>query len=180
MKQLDRTRQCNHCEADVSNQATYCPFCGSDLLVLQTEELKESSKSTDRVMPESLASLDKPPYSARGRQGLGIPDEREEPVFVQAKPIQENLPNPQKASGSASLKKDAEEGKKEAFFPKGSIWPLLLLSIGGYLFALGLLVLLCSKDGVLALEWRTRFWFLYWLLSLPFLFFGTRRLKKIG
>ncbi|MCB1083657.1 MAG: hypothetical protein KDK61_05065, partial [Simkania sp.] len=67
MKQVDRTKVCWSCEADVSYEATYCPFCGTDLLTSTIEPKEEQPRQDERFstqsLEESLASLYKPPYS---------------------------------------------------------------------------------------------------------------------
>ncbi len=169
----DQTRACRQCEADVSVQATYCPFCGSDLL----EENSPSTPEKSAEIKESLASLYNPPYSARSRQGVGIPDEREEGVFIHKEPVKDE---PLLTTSTYSEKEEAKEQqseKNEESEHRGTFLPLLLLSIGGYLFALGALILLFAKDGVLTLQWQARHWIFYWLIGLPFFILGVRRLK---
>lgn len=184
MKQVDRTKVCWNCEADVSYEATYCPFCGTDLLTSSSEPPpppKESQQFTQQSLEESLASLYKPPYSARNRQGLGIPDEREESSFREAHPPKEDplfqsyesVQQPQEVVEEKVIEEKVEEEETA----RGNVWPLLLLSIGAHLFLLGMLILFCSKEGRTVLEWNSRYWFFYCLLSAPLLFLGIRQLK---
>lgn len=58
---------------------------------------------------------------------------------------------------------------------KSSFFPILLLSIGSNLMVLGLLQLLFSDEGILRLEWKSHYWFLYCLGALPLLFLGLKR-----
>lgn len=191
MKQVDRTKACWNCEADVSFEATYCPFCGTDLLTSSiekpTQAPKQDRKFSDQTLQESLASLYKPPYSVRNRQGLGVPDEREEssyisteaqkqdPLFQSSYEAQEEAEKapPMVPEGGIESMDEADEVTK-----RGSVLPLLFLMIGAHLFMLGALLLFCSQNGKVVLEWSSRFWFLYCALGLPILYFGNRLLKK--
>lgn len=184
MKQVDRTKVCWSCEADVSHEATYCPFCGTDLLTSTIKSGQSSSepkdkKFIDQSLQESLASLYKPPYSVRNRQGIGIPDEREETTFKEAAPKKEDpLFQPYE---QIELEEQAspfqENHGEEEITRRGNILPLLFLMIGIHLLVLGMLLLFCSKNGVVTLQWSSRPWFLYCLFSLPLLYFGKRMLK---
>ncbi|QVL57655.1 MAG: hypothetical protein KFB93_00855 [Simkaniaceae bacterium] len=185
MKQVDRTKVCWNCEADVSYEATYCPFCGTDLLTSSVEPTsqppKQDHKFSDQTLQESLASLYKPPYSVRNRQGFGVPDEREETSYIETEPPKEETLF--HAYDQEEVPMIPEEGIKtleetEEATRRGSILPLLFLMIGAHLFILGSLLLFCSKNGVVTLEWSSRFWFLYCLISFPLLYFGGRMLKK--
>jgi len=184
MKQVDRTKVCWGCEADVSYEATYCLFCGADLLALPAETSskspKEDAKFSDQTLQESLASLYKPPYSARSCQGLGIVDEMGG-VSTQKHPSNQDSPiQPcEQLEPQNTLAAKGKEGGTEAV-KKGNILPLLFLMAGAYLCVLGVLLLFCSKDGLVVLEWSNRFWFVYCTLSLPLLYFGVKMLKNIS
>lgn len=156
MKQADRQKMCWNCEADVSYDSTYCPFCGTDLL---TTGDYESAPTEDSSIQESLASLYKPPYSVRNQEGIGVPDEPEDAAYAQDEPEEE------------PLHLQAHEEEKG---PTG--WPLLLLTIGGQLFTLGLLLLFFQKNGKVTLEWNAHLWAIYLLSALPLLIFGYRSL----
>ena len=186
MRQVDRTKTCWSCEADVSFESTYCPFCGTDLLAPLSEPSRskpfEEEKFSNQSLEESLASLYKPPYSARNKQGFGIPDEKEEIAFAQVEPPKEDPlfesyekeeEIPSEAIEEPSLQKQSSEIAYE-----GAVLPLLLLLIGTHLFLLGLLILFFSSHGRVVLEWNSQYWFLYLLISAPLLFFGFRLLKK--
>ncbi|NRA89863.1 MAG: zinc-ribbon domain-containing protein [Simkaniaceae bacterium] len=198
MKQIDRTKVCWNCEADVSNQATYCPFCGTDLLTSSSSTANkqtpppQDTKFAQQSLQESLASLYKPPYSVRNRQGLGVPDEREEsalsevekqdenPLFqsYEQMELEEQEFAPPPAAPTASPMVDEAVQEDEIFTRRGSILPLLFMMIGAHLFMLGALLLFCSKDGVVTLQWSSKFWFIYCLIGFPILFFGAKMLKS--
>ena len=184
MQQMDRTKACWNCEADVGCDVTYCPFCGTDLLGSTINSTvnsqKQDTKFSDQSLQESLASLYKPPYSIRNRQGFGVPDEREESSFNQIESATEN-PLFQSYEEAKSVEvtdpPEASEPKVENI-NSGNILPLLFLMIGSHLFVLGALLLFCSKDGLITLQWNSRFWFMYCLLGFPLLYIGARQLKK--
>ena len=194
MKQIDRIKVCWNCKADVSNQATYCPFCGTDLLTSSSTPTKEpmppkDHKFASQSLQESLASLYKPPYSVRNKQGLGVPDEREEASLSESDHENENplfqsyeQMDLEEAEASPPVSPppsiDELDQEDEGIAHQGSILPLLFMMIGSHLFVLGALLLFCSKDGVVTLEWSSRFWFVYALLGFPLLFFGSKMLKS--
>jgi len=179
---MDRTKVCWHCEADVSYEATYCPFCGADLLTSPSESTaqfpKSDGKFSDQTLQESLASLYKPPYSIRDRRGLGVPDEREEALFKQAEVSKEN-PLFHFHDQKEAQQPSEEVNQEEKSMRRGTILPLLFLMIGVHLFILGVLLLFCAREGVVTLEWSNRFWFIYCLASFPMLYFGVRLLKNL-
>ncbi|MCB1110814.1 MAG: hypothetical protein KDK64_07510 [Chlamydiia bacterium] len=190
MKQVDRAKVCWNCEADVSYQATYCPFCGTDLLTSSGEPSQPSAPSQDKKfadqsLQESLASLYKPPYSIRNRQGLGVPDEREETTFQEVEPPKENplfQSYEQMALEEQELiappHPDTLSNEEEVITRRGSILPLLFLMIGSHLLMLGVLILFCAKEGVVTLQWSSRFWFLYMLVGAPLVYLGGRILRR--
>lgn len=183
MRQVDRTKVCWNCEADVSHEATYCPFCGTDLLTSTVETSKPApsadKKFVDQSLTESLASLYKPPYSVRNQQGLGVPDEREEAPFKEAAPQKEDPLFQSYEQMELEEQHEPEEVvEEEETVRRGSILPLLFLMIGAHLFILGALLLFCSKEGVVTLQWSSRFWFVYCLVSFPLLYVGSRTLKN--
>lgn len=185
MQQVDRTKACWNCEADVGFEATYCPFCGTDLLTSSIEKSTQNSKRdrkfADQTLQESLASLYKPPYSVRNRQGFGIPDEREESSYIPTKLQKQDPPfqstyEVQEEEAPSTIPQGG--GDSEEAMRRGSVLPLLFLMIGAHLFMLGALLLFCSHHGKVVLEWSSRFWFLYCALGLPLIYFGSRLLKR--
>lgn len=181
MKQLDRTKGCWNCEADVSYEATYCPFCGTDLLNSSSENqtTPQDTKFADQTIQESLASLYKPPYSVRDRQGLGVPDEREESTFKEVEPPKEDPLFQSYEQVEVKHQEIVSEETEVEVTRRGSILPLLFLMMGTHFLVLGMLLLFCSKGGVVTLEWSSRFWFVYCLMGFPLIYFGNRLLKSL-
>ncbi len=177
MKQADRTKVCTSCEADVNSEATYCPFCGADLLPLsaKADPLPQDDKFTSQSFQESLASLYKPPYSVRNTKGLGVPEESEESGYTEVKEPEED---PLFRPYEETVLKEAPAPRK-SINRRGTVLPLLLLALGVTLLFLGLFLLLFSSDGVVTLQWKSRYWFIYALTSLPALFLGAKLLKSI-
>ena len=191
---IDRSKVCWSCEAGVSTQATYCPFCGTDLLSSTSSPKEKREKPREETprkderfqsqsLEESLASLYKPPYAIRNRQGLGVPDEREEASFETVAPRGENPVQSYKTEevkdGAISLPETAHGGldKKEEHW--GGVLPLIFLSVGFVLVVLSLLILFFSKEGMVHLEWNSSHWFIYLLIGLPTSYAGVRLLKRL-
>jgi hypothetical protein len=180
MKQADRTKMCSNCEANVNVEATYCPFCGADLLTSplppKREGLRQDEKFTSQSLQESLASLYKPPYCVRNQRGVGIPDEREESSpFKEVQPHKEDL----LFSSYGEVERQEEPKEEKEKERGGGVLPLFLLTVGVQLFILGLFLLFFSKNGTLTLEWNSRFWFFYCFAAIPLLAFGMRLLKML-
>ncbi len=67
------------------------------------------------------------------------------------------------------------EEKKEQILPS-----VALLSLGVWLFLFGFFLFIFGQGGTLTLNWSTRFWLVYIVLSFPSLFFGYRFLRKLS
>ncbi len=184
MNQLSKTVACSNCQADVNSEATYCPFCAADLLTgskREQEQAVQSDMFENQTLKDSLASLYKPPYSIRNQQGVGVPDEREESPFIKAAPQKEDpLFQPYEATQPPPQPPEeiVQEEPPEEDKQRGLVSPLLLLLVGTQLALLGLLILLFSKDGLVTLEWQSKHWFIYCLISAPLVFLGVRQLKR--
>ncbi|MCH9614662.1 MAG: hypothetical protein SP1CHLAM54_13740 [Chlamydiia bacterium] len=152
----ERQKMCWNCDADVSVEATYCPFCGTDLMATTAPPLVEESDPSSSV-EESIAALYKPPYTSR---------------------------QPETRAGEQSIKhSDFYEDDKKAQRRLGGGWALIFLSLGTYLLTFGLLLLFLSSDGKLTLEWNARVWFIYCVIAFPLIVVGFRLLspeKKEG
>ncbi|MCK4934873.1 MAG: hypothetical protein KAR79_04735 [Simkaniaceae bacterium] len=174
MNTTTKNKTCSSCDAELSIAATYCPFCGSDVLGPAKKAKSEGdSIFSDHSVQESLASLYKPPYSSRNRFGLGVPDERDEGDYSKSET---------QGASDALFQEYNEEtlGKQETLVSKqGGFLSLLLLTVGAQLFILGLLLALFSSDGKLTLQWSSHLWYWYLLIAAPMLFLGFRQIKKI-
>lgn len=68
------------------------------------------------------------------------------------------------------------ESKRE---DAGSFMPLLFILVGANLFTLGLMQCFFSENGLLSLEWKSEYWFLYCLIAAPLIYFGLRKAKTL-
>lgn len=156
MRDVERQKLCWNCDADVSVDATYCPFCGTDLMATAVESsFEEDSLDRDvsNSVEESIAALYKPPYTSRQPGGQG-----------RAKP-------------RAAKQSDFYEDDKKAQRRLGGGWALIFLSLGCYLLAFGLLLLFLGTNGTLTLEWNSRVWFIYCVIAFPLIVVGGRLLS---
>jgi hypothetical protein len=62
---------------------------------------------------------------------------------------------------------------------KGHIFALTLLSAGGMLLTLSLLLLFFSEHGRVVLEWKSRYWSLYMIMAVPLFYYGFKKLSKL-
>jgi hypothetical protein len=81
-----------------------------------------------------------------------------------------------KEEKSAALR--PKEAAKETRQQKSLLLTIILMTLGSYLFALGLLVFLFSENGKLVLEWKSKYSLLYCFIASPFLYIGFLRLKN--
>ena len=95
-----------------------------------------------------------------------------EPTPVMARPLSETVPQippsmPQEAAPQQVLHQ--EEGR-------GVVVPMLLLLPGVFFLLFSLILLLFSNHGLLTLQWKAQYWFIYAGVALPLLYFGWRSL----
>lgn len=104
-----------------------------------------------------------------------IPEEEENEI--PASPFagigEEKIPN----TLSQALTEDVIEDKSDDI--KAVILPLVLLLAGSMLFLFGLALILFSHKGRFTLSWDATYWFAYFIVSIPFLYFGWKSLDKI-
>ena len=159
MSPKDKVKMCPFCEGSVAFDRDDCNYCGSSF---SKQSAKKSSLYSSN---DSLAALYDPPYSkdrTSSRFGIRVNEEIEEEV--------EEKEAPKKIEKKA-IKRDSDEGHK-----LGSI---LLLSIGGQLFTLAWLLFFLSDDGKLTLEWTSKYWPIYLLISFLFIMQGWKKLKLV-
>ncbi len=159
----EKVKMCPFCEGNVPYDAEDCRYCGSSFV-------KGSQKArTPYQTEDSLAGLYEPPYSpdrTSSRFGISSPEEREKEE--EEEPVKEEKKKKEKV---VEAKVDAEEGNK-----LGSI---LLLSIGGWLFTLSWLLFFLSDQGTITLQWKSKYWPLYLLVSALFIYQGWKKLSAI-
>jgi hypothetical protein len=160
METKEKLKLCPYCDGRVSIEAMQCPYCGEifgEGLAFQKGKGKSRLEEI-RPLDESLASSYEPPYVAKSYTKPGIPN-------ISPRKQKKSTPTP------FQEREEPEESKK-------SVWSLLLLSVGAHLFTLGWLIFFFSERGQLILEWKSRYWPIYVLLSLAPLYYGARSLKS--
>jgi len=180
--QKRQQKTCWHCDGNISTEALYCPYCGSDVgahsLGKSFSEPKETplfpsqEGSQEKV---NIASLYKPPYSPNHR-GFGVPSFQEsvppatEEFYYTQTPHQTLYPQDQQ--------EEKPQTPEAAQKTEAGLWPLLFLSIGMNLLTIGLLLFFFSDRGKLILEWNSYYWFVYCIFATPLLMFGWKLLQS--
>lgn len=152
MKPADRQKMCPNCDGRVAYDATQCPYC---FATLQVEASAQGSLFKNQSFQDSLTNLYTPPYSKKAE-----PEEKKT-VAKTSEP---------KAIADVMEKEEAHDNK--------GFWPILLLSIAGNLFTLGVLQFFFADQGAVKLEVNGSYWFLFILLSLPLFYFGLKQAKE--
>jgi hypothetical protein len=155
MHQNQRTKMCPNCEGNVALEESICPYCGSS--VFNKNENLAKQKSSDDIKTlsyeETLASLYPPPYKPKV---IEASYEKEEEIEEKDK------------------KEQIEESEKNALLPTILLW----LGVNALVFSV--ILLLFSQNGVLYLKWNANYWYLYSLISLPFLYFGFKGINNLS
>ena len=159
MSDIERKKLCPYCEGTVDIDAMTCIYCGSSLLMNCSSERVAAMQDP----AADLTSQYQPPYS---KSPYGYID-----------PTSSVPPYTEEEEKKKSSKKKA--AKKESA-DKHYISSMFLLSLGANLFALAWFIFFFSDHGVLTLEWKTKHWFLYFLTSMPCLYFGWQKLRELS
>lgn len=166
MHTKEKVKMCPHCEGNIPIDATECRYCGSSLI-------RSKSRKTAYQTEDSLASLYEPPYAPnRKASKYGIGTESSYNYQEEEEEEEPPIKKPRKKSNPA-ITNDIDNEEEE----KTHIGALLLLSIGSQLFTLAWLQFFFSDHGLLTLEWKSRFWPIYLLSSLPFIYHGYKKLR---
>jgi hypothetical protein len=156
MNAIPKKKLCWNCEGNVSLSDETCSYCGVS------------------VVPSSLDGSNEnliPPYRfTTSHKDYTIPLAPYASESSDAS-VQEKEDG---AEPNATV-----ENPSSSYF-KGMLLPMILLLTGSVFFLFGLILMLFSQDGLLVLKWKTGFWFLYLLVSLPLLFFGWRAVQKLN
>ena len=154
MDKKDKKKLCSQCEGSIPYQLTQCPFCGYEQQDKSSSEVLSDTLDRNR----GLSSLYHPPYLS---QSIG--EVRKDKT--------EHISFPKEQESEQSNDKENELAKKEVIV-------ILLLAIGGQFMLLGCILLLFSVDGIVTLQWKSKYWYIYCLFSVPFLILGFKLLKK--
>ena len=155
MKPSERQKICSQCDGRIPIDAVQCLFCGADATRLS----EPPSMVKHQAIEDSLTALYKPPYS-KANVSTAAPQERYE--------------SPARHPLDAAVSQAKKE--EEAVSVKQTILATVLLSLGSNLLILSLLQLFFSEKGFLTLQWSSNFWYVYTLLSAPFIYLGMKRL----
>ena len=181
MHTKDKVKMCPYCEGTIAIQATECHYCGSSLV-------KKGSMASAYQTEDSLASLYEPPYAPTKKSPVysiprteAAPKTVRDPLADQDDELEEyrSISRPKKIL-KRGVKPQTREGTSDADEEEETtqIGALLLLSLGGHLFTLAWLLFFLSDHGKLVLEWKSRYWFIYFLVSLPLLYKGWKKLSR--
>lgn len=160
MSEIERKKLCPYCEGTVDVDAMTCIYCGSSLLMNCSTEGAAAMQDP----AADLSSQYQPPYN---KSPYGYID-----PTSNIPPYAEETEAKKKAPRKKAAKKEAAD--------KQYISSMFLLSLGANLFALAWFIFFFSDHGILALEWKTKHWFLYFLGSLPCLYFGWQKLRELA
>lgn len=175
MKPVDRQKICSNCDGRIAIEAEECPYCGTACSV--TEVMTAPAPLFDhQAIQESLTSLYTPPYSNKSAATMKQDKEKNKPKPVTRESHENQL--------NASLGKfnyspgtpvvETEEKVEE----KSSFGPLLFLLLGGNLIIIGLLQFFFSENGILRLQWESKYWFVYCLIAAPLLYLGYKKANQ--
>lgn len=152
IKTKKRQKMCYNCEGEVDLDVIVCPFCAADLRAERPEQTKGAySPSVHSLKQLNGEEILPPPSSHEERQKFDLAEE--EPSLIAETPVQNSTP-----------------WLKEAL-------PIGLLTFGGGLFLLGVLLVLFSEDGFLVLRWDASWWFIYAGIGALTLWGGYRQMK---
>lgn len=154
MKGIEKFKICAHCDGRIPVEVVICPYCAANLSSMDSSP--PASKPT-LSSAESLAGLYSPPYAS----GRSLPTSS----------IEEKRKLPE-------VKNEIKGQETKVALKKSEILPISLLVIGSNILLLGLLQLLLSDEGILTLEWHSKYWYLYSLLSAPLLYLGVKGLSN--
>lgn len=151
---------CRNCDGYVHVYEVKCPYCGAAISDFPEEKAEQDvaqntlseaihKQNEDLVSDNSF----QPPYQN----------------YAQSYGLEQNEIPPKQGVKLDPMQKDISDVEN----PLAS---LLLLIPGSVLFLLGLTVALFSTDGILTFQFRSKFWFVYLIGSLPLLYLGYKSL----
>ena len=163
MKPVDRQKICLNCDGRIPIDAQECLYCGGKGIA--SKELPDIQS-----IQESLSSIYSPPYSKEN--SIHMKQEKQK-----IKPIQRQSHDNQLHAALGKLQHSQNAPSEDLAIEKekSSFAPLFFLLLGSNLLILGLLQLLFSTDGLLRLEWTSKYWFIYCLIGLPTIIIGLKK-----
>lgn len=152
MPEVEKKKLCWNCDGNVVRSLSNCPYCG--VYIYPEEDDEESGSRIQSV---------EPPYKPKPLK------ENEIPQAPYAKHI----------NSSTSEESNMQEPVRHRADWKMIVSPLIFLLSGSVFFLFGFLMLLFSSNGLFTLQWNANYWYLYLLVSFPFLYFGWHTLENI-
>lgn len=149
-----KKKLCWNCEGSASFEDEHCPYCGVYLNPLGGTEEQENHlfNAPYRLAEQDEQEIPSSPFA----------DKAEEIAAINSKIIQKD-PIPLQTSETKQI-----------------LLPLVFLISGLMLFLFGIALALFSNHGALVLRWDASYWFLYFLISAPMLFFGWKTLNQLS
>jgi hypothetical protein len=162
MDQKLSLKLCPVCDGQVDINFQTCPYCGSDFSMIKTDYMQSTSipskqEQSSLTPSETIASLYPPPYRPKIEDNdLDIDDEF----------LQDN-------NEESSITEEEDNEKKTSV-----VLPTLIFSLGVNLLLIAIFIFAFAKNGRLTLSWPEKYWLIYFLVSLPLIFFGIKRMPK--
>jgi hypothetical protein len=163
----DRQKICPHCEGRIVIDATHCLYCGMPVSSLE--------KPKEAVETNPLHSLYPPSYSNKPLETMKNDKISPKPFSKDARDNQLSAALGKYSYSPTTPIVNAEEKKEEA----SSFSPLFFLLLGSNLMVIGLLQLLFAEKGLLTLQWKSHYWYLYCLIALPAIILGLKKAKQL-
>src|SRR3989344_5967303 len=150
MQQSEKSKLCPSCDGYVSLQVNICPYCGNTLIAAKEEDSPADSRDNIKSLSyeETLTALYPPPYKPKAID-----------------------PQIKKLTDEEDDNEEEEEKKDEISEKKSTLLPTSLLILGVNLLLFSIILFVFSDDGFLFLKWKSKYWFLYSLFAIPFLYF---------
>ena len=162
MKTADRQKMCPNCDGKIPFEVVQCPYCFT--AVPAESAVQSTFFKTPSASQDTLGTQYAPPYQPKQPSpGFGS-DEKKIFTKVSEKAKEELAP-------SATFEKEGGSAKK-------TFWPILLLSLAGNLFTLGVLQFFFAENGKIKLEINTGYWFLFLVIAAPLFYFGNQLLNQ--
>lgn len=166
MSATSTDKKCWNCEESVHPHAIICPYCRADLANPKVSAESKETQATpyrfaakpvgDQAIPTPLYSPAKESNQPGGSESVKVP------------PTRTVKKNPAPAASA-----------EEAGLLKETLTPMIGLLAGVVFLLFGLILLIYSSEAVFTLHWKTSYWPLFLIASLPLLWFGWRSLQTL-
>lgn len=174
---MEKEKMCISCEGRIPFNSEVCPYCASKQSGTGMQNSFQAPIFQHQSLEDSLTSLYTPPYQGKRPQFTlnPTPDPQQSSLYDE-EPSHYKAVKPEM---NPLLDTNMEEDSMEAKSNTSSLWPTALLLSGAHFSILGLMQLFFSKNGILRLEWDANYWFFYFLVGIPLLYFGYKKVKAL-